>query len=42
MENFSLNYSEKIWKSYIKSTIDGIKKGRDELLEKAIEVIKTK
>lgn len=27
---------------YIKPTIDGIKKGRDELLEKAIEVIKTK
>lgn len=27
---------------YIKPTIDGIKEGRDELLEKAIEVIKTK
>ncbi|WP_394863670.1 S41 family peptidase [Paraclostridium bifermentans] len=27
---------------YIKPTIDGIKKGRDELLEKAIDVIKTK
>lgn len=27
---------------YIKPTIDGIKEGRDELSEKAIEVIKTK